>query len=69
MEHYEAVEGQLGSRSLAAGTYLTGRQPSTLFSRSFYGDQSRMGGGVVVSVPALGDAPTQVNDSLIENGL
>ncbi|KAL5107449.1 hypothetical protein TcWFU_002410 [Taenia crassiceps] len=59
VEYYEAVEGQLGSRSLAAGTYLAGRQPSTLFTRSIYGNQSRMGGGVVVSVPAPGDAPTQ----------
>ncbi|EUB61506.1 hypothetical protein EGR_03570 [Echinococcus granulosus] len=59
VEHYEAVEGQFGARSVAAGTYLTGRQPSTLFTRSVYGNQPRMGGGVVVSVPAPGDAPTQ----------
>ncbi|VDK32696.1 unnamed protein product [Taenia asiatica] len=59
VEHYEAVEGQLGARSLGAGTYLTGVQPSTLFTRSVYGNQPRVGGGVVVSVPAPGDAPTQ----------
>ncbi|KAL5967506.1 hypothetical protein TSMEX_004739 [Taenia solium] len=59
VEHYEAVEGQLGGRSLGAGTYLSGGQPSTLFTRSVYGNQPRMGGGVVVSVPAPGDAPTQ----------
>ncbi|VDM30374.1 unnamed protein product [Hydatigera taeniaeformis] len=59
VEHYEAIEGQFGARSLAAGTYLTGPQPSALFTRSIFGSQPRMVGGVVVSVPAPGDEPTQ----------
>ncbi|VDD77485.1 unnamed protein product [Mesocestoides corti] len=61
VEHFEAVEGQYGARSVAGGTYLTGRHPSTLFARSLYGTQSRIGGGggVVVNVPATDDGPPQ----------
>ncbi|VDL18410.1 unnamed protein product [Hymenolepis diminuta] len=61
VEHYEAIEGQLGGRSLAGGgTYLSGRiGPSTLFTRSVYANQSQFGGGVVLNVPAPGNAPTQ----------
>lgn len=66
MEHYEAIEGQLGGRSLAGGgTYLSGRVgPSTLFTRSVYANQSQFGGGVVLNVPAPGNAPTQVSQEL-----
>lgn len=65
MEHYEAIEGQLGGRSLAGGaTYLSPRTaPSTLFTRSAYASQPHIGGGVVLNVPAPGDAPAQVSRS------
>nr|CDS25399.2 conserved hypothetical protein [Hymenolepis microstoma] len=61
VEHYEAIEGQLGGRSLAGGgTYLSGRiGPSTLFTRSVYASQPHVGGGVVLNVPSLGNAPAQ----------